>query len=59
MGIQIESLALTVDVAALQRLPEVSPVAGDVQLGPANGRCTWLIPASSCCCTHISFHDQD
>lgn len=54
MGIQIESLRLTVDIAALQRLPEVSPVAADVQLGPVGGRCT--VNIATCCCTaHTGF----
>jgi hypothetical protein len=59
MSMLTESLTLTVDVAALQRLPEVSPVSGDVQLGPVEGRCSSAIPFSSCCCTHMSYHDQD
>lgn len=58
MGIQTENLRLTVDVAVLQRLPEVSPVAGDVQLGPVAGRCSEVVFPASCCCTKLSFHDQ-
>lgn len=49
----IRDLRLTVDIAALQRLPEVSPVASDVALGPAGGRCSVEF---TCCCTHFSHH---
>lgn len=53
MSIRTENLHLTIDVAALQRLPEVSPTPeGAVMLGAAAVLCS--IEGPTCCCTRFS-----
>ena len=46
---------LTVDVAALQRLPAASPAAeGGVGLGAPDQRSTGLTTMHTCCCSRIT-----
>ena len=47
-----EDLRLTVDVAALQRLPQTSRLVTDARpVGPVANTCEWM---QTCCCTHFT-----